>query len=106
MTKPPRGRILKSSLQLEPAIMERTILLVLVSQRTEHASQVQRILTENGCTIRTRLGLHETGGDACSNSGLIVLELTGAAGDHVALNEELAALPGVTTRLLTLSITE
>ncbi len=86
--------------------MERTILLVLVSQRTEHATQVQRILTENGRIIRTRLGLHDAGDSVCANSGLIVLELTGNASDHVKLNEELSQLPGVTTRLVSLPVTD
>jgi hypothetical protein len=86
--------------------MERTILLVLVSERTEHAAEVQKILTENGCTIRTRLGLHDADKGRCANSGLIVLELVGDAKDHVTLNEQLAALSGVTTRLVTLALSE
>ncbi len=38
------------------------------------------LLTEYGCYIRTRLGLHEAASDDCSNKGLILLELIDDAG--------------------------
>lgn len=76
----------------------RTILGVHVSQRTRHTAKVQRILSDFGCSIRTRLGLHDTGDGFCSPNGLILLELM----DRVSeLTEALTAVPGVTVKKMT-----
>lgn len=48
-------------------------------QRIETATAVQSLLTEFGCHIKTRLGLHQTAEDSCSAKGLIILEMA----DHV-----------------------
>lgn len=76
----------------------RTILGVHVSQRTRHTAKVQRILSDFGCSIRTRLGLHDTGDGFCSPNGLILLELM----DRVSeLTDALTAVPGVTVKKMT-----
>lgn len=51
------------------------VLGILIKNRTEIISEVQKTLTSFGCTIRTRLGINEDlkGED----TGLILLELTG-----------------------------
>ena len=53
------------------------ILGVLVSNRIKDAVLVQDTLTKFGCSIKTRLGLHEVTEDLCTNYGLLLLELTG-----------------------------
>ena len=45
---------------------KRTILGVHVAQRTRHTAKVQKILSDYGCSIRTRIGLHEAGAGFCS----------------------------------------
>lgn len=79
---------------------KRTILGVHVSQRTKHTAKVQKILTDHGCSIRTRLGLHEACDGVCSASGLILLEVVGAAAE---LSAALAAVPGVEVKKMTFS---
>lgn len=56
--------------------MATTILGVKVNDRIEHATELQTILTKNGCDIKTRIGLHTTGTDFCSPFGIILLEIT------------------------------
>jgi hypothetical protein len=73
----------------------RTILGVHVAQRTKHTARVQRILTDFGCSIRTRIGLHDAGDGFCSPNGLILLEMVDRAGD---LSAALAKVPGVTVK--------
>lgn len=73
----------------------RTILGVHVAQRTKHTARVQRILTDFGCSIRTRVGLHDAGDGFCSPNGLILLEMVDRAGD---LSAALAKVPGVTVK--------
>ena len=75
--------------------MSKTILGVHVAQRTKHTAKVQKILTERGCSIRTRIGLHEAFEGVCSPSGLILLEVVSEAN---ALAKALAAVPGVTVK--------
>lgn len=80
------------------------IMGVRLENRSESAVEVQKILTEFGCSIRTRLGLHdqeETG--VCSPSGILLLQL--CADDDTAKNLEIAlqAVPGVTARLIDLT---
>ena len=71
--------------------MRKTILGVHVAQRTKHTPQVQKILTAYGCSIRTRVGLHDTGTGFCSPCGLILLEVVDRAAELAAA---LARVPG------------
>ena len=51
------------------------IMGVLLDNRLEEAVKFQEILTECGCDIRTRIGLHNIGEYHCVNSGIILLEV-------------------------------
>ena len=73
----------------------RTILGVHVAQRTKHTAKVQKILSDFGCSIRTRVGLHEAGDGACSPNGLILLDVVDRAGELAAA---LAQVPGVVVK--------
>lgn len=84
--------------------MTRSVLLVLVSLRKESAVKVQQILTEWGCFIKTRLGLHEGVLDSCTESGLIFLELVGDETKHQELARKLNLLNGVDAKLINLSV--
>ena len=74
---------------------KRTILGVYVAQRTKHTAKVQKILSDFGCSIRTRVGLHEAGDGACSPNGLILLDVVDRAGELAAA---LAQVPGVVVK--------
>jgi len=55
--------------------MDRHIIIgVHVVGRNEHAIDVQKLFTQHGCQIKTRIGLHDVHGDYCSPNGLILLE--------------------------------
>jgi hypothetical protein len=84
--------------------MKRNVLLVLVSLRKESAVKVQQILTEWGCFIKTRLGLHEGVLNDCTESGLIFLELAGDESKHEELARKLNLLKGVDAKLVNLSV--
>lgn len=74
---------------------KRTILGVHVAQRTKHTARVQKVLTDYGCSIRTRVGLHDAGAGFCSPNGLILLEVVSRAGELAAA---LARVPGVAVK--------
>jgi hypothetical protein len=84
--------------------MKKNVLLVLVSLRKESAVKVQQILTEWGCFIKTRLGLHEGVLEDCTESGLLFLELVGDETKHQELARKLNLLKNVEAKLVTLSV--
>jgi hypothetical protein len=84
-------------------IMKRTILVILISSRSEAAVQVQKILTAWGCIIKTRLGIHDGVLENCSDSGLLILELHGTDEQKQELARKVSVLPGVASQLVDLS---
>ncbi|MCW3807300.1 hypothetical protein [Plebeiibacterium marinum] len=72
-----------------------TILGVSVYDRTQEAGEVQNVLTKYGCSIKTRLGMHEVSNDFCSKSGLIILELFGEMEEQEKLETSLKQINGV-----------
>jgi hypothetical protein len=84
--------------------MNRTLLIVLVNKRKESAPTVQKILTEWGCVIKTRVGIHDGILDDCSNTGLIILELAGEKEKQQELSRKIELLDGVKTELINISL--
>lgn len=84
--------------------MKRSVLLILVDKRKKEAVTVQKILTAWGCLIKTRLGIHDGVLDKCSEHGLIILELVGAAAKIKELTRKLNLLPGVKAKLVNISL--
>jgi hypothetical protein len=66
-----------------------------ITDRVRKVPDVQTVLTEYGCSIRTRLGLHDVQGDFCSPNGLVLLDMV--CNDQVCqeLMERLAEIEGV-----------
>jgi hypothetical protein len=71
------------------------ILGVHITDRLRRATAVQKVFTDYGCHIKTRLGLHETGENFCSPNGLVLLEIVGP--DKVAreMQQKLGAIHGI-----------
>lgn len=76
---------------------------VRIDNRINNAVKFQEVLTRNGCKIKTRLGLHETSDDTCSNDGIIILQPYGTKEDVESLVNELNSLEGITARYLDLN---
>lgn len=75
---------------------------ILIQKRKDTAAQVQDVLSEHGCIIKVRLGLHEAG-NACSEEGLVVLQLTGSRDEMDELYADLNVIDGVVAEHITLS---
>jgi len=83
--------------------MSKIILLILQKDRKASSLKVQQILTDYGCFIKTRLGLHDGPPEACDPGGMIILDM---AGDLKAIREcsaKLSEIPGVKTQLVEMS---
>ncbi|MEZ4483147.1 MAG: hypothetical protein R2864_00665 [Syntrophotaleaceae bacterium] len=72
-----------------------------IDDRIKNATDVQELLTQYGCHIKTRVGLHEVSGDFCAGYGLILLELVGGQAKADELAGKLNALQGVEVKLMT-----
>jgi len=79
------------------------IVAVHISDRTKLVQEVQNVLSQFGCSIKTRLGLHEASADYCSTKGVIILELIGGAAKAKELTDKLDAIYGVETKTVVFS---
>ena len=61
--------------------MSKIIMGIQLEHRQEAVREVQALLTEYGCYIRTRLGVHEASEDSCGEKGLIIIELVNTRKD-------------------------
>lgn len=66
-----------------------------IQNRGENAVRVQQLLTEYGCYIKTRLGMHEVDEAFCSTGGILLLEMFGDIAKCEALRDKLNALDGI-----------
>ena len=71
------------------------VLGVMINDPSKGADRIQNILTKYGCTIRTRLGIHDIDQEYASKTGLMLLELVGDMQECLRLENELLALEGV-----------
>ncbi len=84
--------------------MEKRFLIIVIDIRKKEAVTVQKILTEWGCFIKTRLGLHEGVLDNCSEIGTIFIELAGDKEKHEELNRKLNLLSGVSSQIIEMKV--
>ncbi len=82
--------------------MSHNIIAMTLKGRSDNAVKVQHVLTENGCQIKARIGLHDGTGDACSNEGLIILQVSGSDHDVKDLLDGLNGVDGVNAKHITL----
>lgn len=66
-----------------------------IGNRVTKAPDVQKVLTEFGCYIKTRIGLHHVDDQVCSPRGLILLEMFGDEKQCRELARRLSAMEGV-----------
>lgn len=74
---------------------EHTIVGIHVTDRLQNAVEVQKIFTEYGCNIKTRLGLHEVQGNFCAAGGLVLLEMVGDAETVDGMISKLQGITGI-----------
>ena len=78
-----------------PAKQDHVIVGIHVHDRHGKVPGVQGVLTEYGCSIKTRVGLHEVRDDFCSPAGIILLETAGPRDQVEAMVARLQELDGV-----------
>ncbi len=81
--------------------MEYNIMAVRIDERRKISPDVQKVLSSFGCSIKMRLGLHETQ-NVCSDEGLLILQLTGDKDEMNKLEKALNDMDGVKARMITI----
>lgn len=76
---------------------KRIVLGVQVTNRVEEIPAVQTILTDYGCYIRTRLGLHVSE-KLCSVLGLLILDTCGDEAEISAMEKKLKKIKGLNVK--------
>jgi alcohol dehydrogenase YqhD (iron-dependent ADH family) len=71
-----------------------------ITDRMTEATELQKVLTEYGCLVKTRLGLHEASESICSKKGLLILELVGAKDEWDKLETAAKAVKGIEVKHL------
>ncbi len=71
------------------------ILGIHVTNRLKNAADVQKVFTEYGCNIKTRIGLHDVDANVCSPSGVVLIELFGSDDEATAMMAKLSEVEGV-----------
>ena len=77
------------------------IMVVKMEQRRERSPEVQEVLSKFGCSIKVRLGLHETE-NVCSDEGILVLQLTGDTDEMLKLEKALNEMKNVKAKMVIL----
>ncbi len=75
------------------------IMVVKVESRREDSTKVQEVLSKFGCSIKVRLGLHETE-NVCSEEGLLILQLSGERDEMRKLEKALNEMNRVQAELV------
>ena len=58
-----------------------TIFGIKLLNRVNNATDFQLVVTKYGCSIKTRIGLHDVSNGVCSPSGVILIEFIGSDAD-------------------------
>ena len=77
-----------------------SIMAIKMEERVAKAPNLQEILTEYGCIIKTRVGFHETDEKKCSREGIIILHLYGEKKEFQELYEKIKKLDGATPKFI------
>ena len=71
------------------------ILGVNITSFAKNSGEVQQVFSEFGCSIRTRVGLHDVADGLCAPNGLILVEFIGGTEKAAEMTQKLTALPGI-----------
>jgi len=79
------------------------VIALRLDNRTHNAIKLQQSLTEHGCNIKMRVGLHEADENVCATDGLIILQACGNAQTIQKMLDDFNSLDGVTAKMLDLN---
>lgn len=81
-------------------VMTYKVIMIKIDQRSQEAELVQKVLTEYGCNIKVRLGLHDISTEKCATDGLVVLHVEGKTEELTAMLTKLNNIDYVQAQLM------
>ena len=66
-----------------------------ITNRMVNAVEVQKVFTEYGCNIKTRIGLHDVGETVYGPSGVALIEFFGSLDEAEEMKKRLCAIDGI-----------
>jgi hypothetical protein len=82
---------------------DHVVLGIHVTDRLRKAGEVQKVFTEYGCNIKTRLGLHEVAENYCAGEGVVLLEVIGGPEIRRDMAAKLNAIEGIEVKEMVFS---
>lgn len=79
-----------------------TIFGIRLSDRIKNAKDFQEVLSNYGCIIKTRIGLHDMSCGVCSPNGIILLEVVNNEEEISNLVMDLQKLKGIKFNIMEL----
>lgn len=76
-------------------LKEHVILGVHITDRMHNSQAAQKVFTDFGCNIKTRVGLHDVDEGFCSPNGLLLIEFLGSKGQCEDMKSQLSAIEGI-----------
>ena len=74
---------------------DHVILGIHVTDRLRNAQAVQKVFSDYGGHIKTRLGLHEVAESRCAGEGVVLLEVIGGEAVRAGMVAKLGAIEGI-----------
>lgn len=71
------------------------VLGVHITDRMQKAVEAQKVFSEFGCNIKTRIGLHDVSETYCGPSGVVLIEFYGSLAEAEKMENALCAIEGV-----------
>jgi hypothetical protein len=78
----------------------RIVIGVKVAQFAKSSNLVQDIFRDHGCSIRTRIGLHDVNDGVCDPKGIILIEFIGDVAEQKKFVAALTAVEGVIVKTM------
>ena len=75
------------------------IMGIRLGNRVNTAMEFQKTLTDFGCIIKTRLGLHDVSENKCAPNGIILLEVIDDE-EAIKFEKELCKIEGIEIQLM------
>lgn len=82
---------------------DHVILGIHITDRLRNAGEVQKVFTDYGGNIKTRLGLHEVADSLCASEGVVLLEVLGGDEIRTGMVARLGAIPGIEVKEMVFS---
>ncbi len=74
-----------------------------ITDRIKHAKDVQKVLTQYGDNIKTRIGLHDVTSAFSSPNGIILLELVGDSKRCLSILKAMNGIKGIEAKKMVFS---